>query len=193
MSTRLRSKIQNLLENLDIDTSDLGGGDDIDVNTSTSVVGWSAQQRPQDDTGGSGSDDDHSDPAADSGDAQRHASRSRQGRERRQNNAGFASPLEQLLSLERRVLQLMQEKQVSRAMKPVKASLRTYPMPSLESGGSQQSYSKTCAYLFFTRCKNLCNRLIICVLIIIPVTSPGVLLLVDQCPVKINLVLCTRN
>lgn len=122
MTTRLRSKIQHLLENLDIDTSDLGGGDDVDVNTSTSVVGWSAQQRPQDETGGSGSDDDHSD-LADSGDAQRHASRSRQSLERRQKNAGLATPLEQLLSLERRVLQLMQEKQVSLAMKLLKATL----------------------------------------------------------------------
>lgn len=113
MSTRLRSKIQHLLENLDLETSDLGGGDDGDVNTSMSVVGWSAQRRPQDETGGSGSDDDHSDLAADSGDAARHTPRSRQGRARIQNSAAFTSPLEQLLSLERRVLQLMQEKQVS--------------------------------------------------------------------------------
>lgn len=109
MSTRLRSKIKNLLENLDFNTSDLGAGDDNEVNTSASIVSW----RPEEDT--EGSEDDHSDIVADRVgrvSRNREASRAMKSLQRRDSSSGLPSPLEQLLSLERRVLQLMQEKQV---------------------------------------------------------------------------------
>lgn len=109
MSTRLRSKIQNLLENLDFNTSDLGAGDDNEVNTSASIVSWSAQ-RPEQDT--EGSEDDHSDIVADRGGRGSSSRDAMKSLQRRDRSSGQLSPLEQLLSLERRVLQLMQEKQV---------------------------------------------------------------------------------